>query len=417
MSTFFPKDKDTRPEYSLADEGDGRRANVYWSRPYVSRVSNRRSSLNCNNRVLKHLLTVSKGTHGREVRLARPQPVSYGFEPVPRTLTSARTGERRISRAEDSPLSASENSSRSTERFYDIRTESKILEPIRLKIKDSQERVGSVNLQNEVASSYEAGGEEFDDQSETETKSVTSFDLDLIYHDKKLGGGKDEGNSSANWPNADGNMMSIPAIPAKCNSKVLTQSIIRSRYLKSDLESRRVVAELTLGIDGAQKEQPDVKPLFRWVHLTNAILDFEDLILAIHEAPNLSSIDKDTVVKQIELFRKSNEKPLRTPRGIKGRYMEGDGLEAVYSNQTSEGSESSAVLVLSIPYFALQKYIPNNLSESSPGHFSRTLLQSIYSSTQEERDMQQAVCQLDGTPKGHCFAVPQLWCCIFNESE
>lgn len=299
-----------------------------------------------------------------------------------------------------------------------VKTKEGVLETVTAEYSEIRRSSDPEGAENEAASLSDTGSRESGEDFESETSSVTSFDFNSVYRDEDTVGIKDgQTDPTLNQTKPSKDTATPPWFNAKCDAKVTNESIIRSRYLKSDTGISDGVAELCFGRDGVRDDQTDHEPLFRWTHLTNSVLDFEDMIAAIRDAPGLEALDKETIIKQVEVFRRSNEKPLRAPGGIRGRYIEGDGLEAVYTHESTEETTKSAIIILSIPYFSLEKYVANNLSENSTAHFPRTLLQSVQSTTQKERDLQQAVCQLDGTPKGHCFRVPQLWCCIFNECE
>jgi hypothetical protein len=47
----------------------------------------------------------------------------------------------------------------------------------------------------------------------------------------------------------------------------------------------------------------------------------------------------------------------------------------------------------------------------------RTLLQARFSLVQKQRDLQQAVCQLEDAATEHCFHIAQLWCLVLEDCE
>ncbi|KAL8662824.1 MAG: hypothetical protein Q9168_008199, partial [Polycauliona sp. 1 TL-2023] len=95
----------------------------------------------------------------------------------------------------------------------------------------------------------------------------------------------------------------------------------------------------------------------------------------------------------------------------KGKYLEptlaSDPLSSRYD-------KPSRTRFLCLPYFQLRQLPTHSLSIVSEIHTTRTLLETQYPSTSAKRDLQQAVCHFDYTPKRHCFHVPQLWCLIID---
>lgn len=82
-----------------------------------------------------------------------------------------------------------------------------------------------------------------------------------------------------------------------------------------------------------------------------------------------------------------------------------------------EAAAVAAARWICLPYFALQR-CAGLLSASSLASFPPlTLLQSHYSRTPQQRDLEQAVCELGAAPRGDCFHVAQLWCLVLDNSE
>jgi hypothetical protein len=78
-------------------------------------------------------------------------------------------------------------------------------------------------------------------------------------------------------------------------------------------------------------------------------------------------------------------------------------------------SKPRSVTWMCLPYFFLNEY-SGVLSASKPGaHPMRTLLQARFSLARKERDMQQAVCNIPGTPPNFCFHIAQLWCLVLDD--
>jgi len=79
-----------------------------------------------------------------------------------------------------------------------------------------------------------------------------------------------------------------------------------------------------------------------------------------------------------------------------------------------KASRARSISWLCVPYFRLDRYAtPSSLKPSS--HPMRTLLQARYSLVQRKRDMEQAVCQVSGTPADHCFYIAQIWLLVLDD--
>ena len=91
-------------------------------------------------------------------------------------------------------------------------------------------------------------------------------------------------------------------------------------------------------------------------------------------------------------------------------------IPAVKKKPTSDAASQTSVKWICLPYFALQQY-SGLLTASDPGLFPpQTLLQAQYSGSTQQRDMEQAVCQLGASTKGECFHIDQLWCLVVGNS-
>lgn len=67
-----------------------------------------------------------------------------------------------------------------------------------------------------------------------------------------------------------------------------------------------------------------------------------------------------------------------------------------------------------VPYFSLQQYAGLGNGSSKSVFPNMTLLQDQYSRSTRQRDMEQAVCQLDIAEKGECFHISQLWSVVLG---
>jgi len=136
------------------------------------------------------------------------------------------------------------------------------------------------------------------------------------------------------------------------------------------------------------------------------------------QSPELTPSEKGMIKQHLRRLRNQTEKPLVTPVGYQGRYMEPTMIQELnLQSATSKSHLDTSVIALCLPYFLLDEYSSNSEVPKSAKHPTRTLLQSSISTTAQERDMRQAVCKLSVKQTGYCFHVSQLWCLILNDSE
>ncbi len=87
-------------------------------------------------------------------------------------------------------------------------------------------------------------------------------------------------------------------------------------------------------------------------------------------------------------------------------------FEPLMSEGKTLGSHS--VTWIGLPYFSLEPYSGLSGTASPKCFATPTLLQTKYSRTTRNREMQQAVCQQKGVSPAACFHVSQLWCLILD---
>jgi hypothetical protein len=133
----------------------------------------------------------------------------------------------------------------------------------------------------------------------------------------------------------------------------------------------------------------------------------------------VNSYDSGQIRKVFDKIRTEFGRTLRTPQGGQSQYLKGS---LVFENfQPAKSSRSRrkkhSVMFFSLPYFSLERYENPGASRKTAAHTPRTLLQVLYSSSDRNRELQQAVCHLPQTPKQHCFHVNQMWCLLLNDSK
>ena len=123
----------------------------------------------------------------------------------------------------------------------------------------------------------------------------------------------------------------------------------------------------------------------------------------------LTDDEKYKARKLLEDVKEQHGKPLHTFEGTQATYVEAvcSSAEVGYDEK-----DQPSVILLCLPYFELAPLFGKSPSHDSRVHQLRTLLQysSTHTPTRNSKDLQQAVCHLDSSPKGHCYHVSDLWC-------
>ncbi|KAK4043881.1 hypothetical protein C8A01DRAFT_12591, partial [Parachaetomium inaequale] len=126
-------------------------------------------------------------------------------------------------------------------------------------------------------------------------------------------------------------------------------------------------------------------------------------------------MEKDGLQNMIAGVKRDHAKTIQTADLKYVRYLEPK-LRHEPLLQDGKPVGSQAVTWISLPYFCLEPYSGLLGANSSKSFPTPTLLQARYSRTARNRDMEQAVCQQKGAPKGLCFHIAQLWCLILDDS-
>lgn len=159
--------------------------------------------------------------------------------------------------------------------------------------------------------------------------------------------------------------------------------------------------------------------LFRWLHVRQEVMNFEELWMEISCVSGLSDLEKRAVTR-LRGDVKSSLKSRHNPKGAKVGYVEPRSIEVPLKSLTNKNATRETVTGsarwICIPYFSLDQY-SGLLSASNLSLFpAQTLLQAQYSRSTLQRDMEQAVCQLGNAKRGECFHIAQLWCVVIDNS-
>ncbi|KAH7171172.1 hypothetical protein EDB81DRAFT_851830 [Dactylonectria macrodidyma] len=159
--------------------------------------------------------------------------------------------------------------------------------------------------------------------------------------------------------------------------------------------------------------------LFRWIHVRQDVMNFEELWSEISCVPDLSDLEKRAVTR-LRASVKGSLKARHNAKGTKVGYVDPRSIEIPLKSLTrgnaTRGAPAGSARWICIPYFSLDQY-SGLLSASNISLFpAQTLLQAQYSRTNVQRDMEQAVCQLGNANRGECFHIAQLWCVVIDNS-
>ncbi|KAL8650306.1 MAG: hypothetical protein Q9210_003902, partial [Variospora velana] len=186
----------------------------------------------------------------------------------------------------------------------------------------------------------------------------------------------------------------------------LGPTVSRSRFVGDPLAQWTCTAELS--VPAASKiTRKSEQPLFQWVHLQAQYQNLSSFTDHISMLTHTTTSEADNAAAVMHQIRHRDEHSIPTREG---RYLESGYTTWYPSIKGFVGKDTSRIHFLCIPYFSLRPYIGDNYVTTGDAHPLRSLLQTQYPSASMERDMLQAVCQLQGTGQRQCFHVPQIWC-------
>ncbi|UKZ62641.1 uncharacterized protein TrAtP1_003881 [Trichoderma atroviride] len=222
---------------------------------------------------------------------------------------------------------------------------------------------------------------------------------------------KDTELSDLETPTTESESMQKPDRPL---SNILTApGIYSSTYSGTAELGAQHDVNLTILYDPKGQKQP----LFRWLHVRQDVMNFDAFWVEVSRHVHFPDTERAAVANLRAEVKRQCVKTRYDPQGAKVGYMEPKCIQVPIQSTGKKPSESShAVKWICVPYFSLHQY-SESPSTSNPAIFpDQTLLQSQYSRSGKERDMQQAVCQLGQVQRGDCFHISQLWCLIVGNS-
>ncbi|KAL9016864.1 MAG: hypothetical protein Q9185_005814 [Variospora sp. 1 TL-2023] len=174
----------------------------------------------------------------------------------------------------------------------------------------------------------------------------------------------------------------------------LGPTVSRSRFVGDPLARWSCTAELS--VPAASKiTRKNEQPLFQWVHLQAQHQNLSSFTDHISMLTLTKTSEADNAAALMHQIRHRDEHSLPTREG---RYLE-SGLTTWYpSIKGFVGKDAaSRIHFLCMPYFSLSPYVGDKYVTTADSHALRSLLQTLYPSASMERDMLQAVCQLQVT--------------------
>lgn len=211
---------------------------------------------------------------------------------------------------------------------------------------------------------------------------------------------------------------SPPAMRLGSPKNAETLHISTSRYTGEPYLVGTRSAEIKVVRETKQPRQP----LFRWVHLPQKTLNFDELSAEVMQIPGLSASERHGFEKLLTQVKKDAVRPRQLKRDKTVQHMEPGSIRLTIPNdQQPRGRGFTATRVLTwlcIPYFTLEEYSGLGAEVSSSGFPIETLLQHEYVRTPRTRDEKyQIVSQNEYGKNGECLHISQLWCIVLDNCE
>ncbi|KAL3418190.1 Mg2+ transporter [Phlyctema vagabunda] len=248
---------------------------------------------------------------------------------------------------------------------------------------------------------------DLDFDSGSEARSEASFVLDIPGQDAAM----DE-NTDPLYSTSFGSQ--VQEKPRRSDQGSYTETVhkvLRSRWL-GDGRASDAVAELTAGHGQISSLKTDSQFDMRWIHLESQCPSFDYFVDYVQKIPGLNEDLKQDTIALLEQSR-NHELPIYTSEGPRGKHFESFLDQELVARAKKKDTEKR-IQLLCLPYFSLASYSGYNLPKMSTLHPTQTLLQYSSASTTRKRELDQAVCKLSHTTKGHCFHIPKIWCLILD---
>jgi len=193
--------------------------------------------------------------------------------------------------------------------------------------------------------------------------------------------------------------------------------VSQSHYTGDGLIGGFQTVELTAAQDNGRFSRTGPQPLFRWAQFEDVNMNLDKFESGCARIAGLTGSEKTLLQRLFSRVRRKFDKTFQISGGTRASFM----MPAVVTETMGGAQKTSMSKVeatwMCLPYFCLQKYSGASSGLHPSSHPIRTLLQARFASVKKDRDMQQAVCRLPGTPAEHCFHIAQVWCIVLNECK
>ncbi|KAJ4287188.1 hypothetical protein N0V90_012586 [Kalmusia sp. IMI 367209] len=211
----------------------------------------------------------------------------------------------------------------------------------------------------------------------------------------------------------------VEVTPADSNAPAISRGnvhhVISSQFTSYGGEDTNTTIELKISQMG-DPHNADV--VFRWIHLEEDVMDFESFTETSLQVLKLSLQEKRMVKEKLNIVSQQHEKSFFAQYATSGRNMDPFVFQQLWFQPSPTHSHlNRKITVACFPFFLLEDHIKRIRLRSSSSHPPLTLLQSVVSSTEPERDMRQVVCRSITGQHRRCFYVGQLWCLIFDDDQ
>jgi hypothetical protein len=174
--------------------------------------------------------------------------------------------------------------------------------------------------------------------------------------------------------------------------------VFGSNYAGDGLIESLQTAELKVSQDTGQAPRSGPQPMFRWVQFEDINMNFDKFESGCSRIPGLTDGEKSAISKAFTRVRRKYSKSFQTSGGTKVGLLQPGLYQHTGLAEPGKGKQQTRTVTwMCFPYFCLQKYSGALVGLPPSSYPIRTLLQTRFSSVRKERDMRQAVCQLQDT--------------------
>lgn len=150
---------------------------------------------------------------------------------------------------------------------------------------------------------------------------------------------------------------------------VAVYRVYRSHYEGDMFHDGDLSAELWTGTNRKMFQHELSKPLYRWVHVKNPTMNFNNFITVVVDCPWLDNAERESAASILRVARQNSDRSLRMPPGKQGSYVEPEYYEetinqTVFRGFRSRRQKTESAKWICIPYFVAGEQ-PSAKSKSS----------------------------------------------------